>query len=369
MDIGVISAGLLPFVKSFQVDKDQHFTPRRLRKTKKGVVSSYSDHFSLEVIFGGLPRSGTSHKKKESGCSWNLKKENGYEKYKEETKKIANNIDDIIRDETINIEECMQRIEAENNKAKWAAFGKTRNTAGKKLTAKEKKPVENDDDILKEQNRKIEDEINEIKRASHGQLTRVFNMRKKISGGKKQGQEPSAIRDPETDELIVESSKIKATTRTYCISNLKDNKLDKNASKLFKLKENLHNMRMSEDTKDEFVVHEDEYKEVIKVFAKKDTKSYDFLLKAAQEYIEAIGRVCIKMINNEQFPEQFRETTLQMIWKSKGPAEILKNNRFLHLKSYLPRACEALIVGRMKQDILAASSPYQVGGQPGHSAD
>ena len=58
-----------------------------------------------------------------------------------------------------------------------------------------------------------------------------------------------------------------------------------------------------------------------------------------------------------------------MIWKAKGPAEILKNNRFLHLKSYLPRACEALVVGRMKKDILAASSPYQVGGQPGHSAD
>ena len=75
------------------------------------------------------------------------------------------------------------------------------------------------------------------------------------------------------------------------------------------------------------------------------------------------------MIREEQFPDQFRETTLQMIWKSKGPAEILKNNCFLHLKSFLPRVCEASVVGRMKQDILAASSPYQVGGQPGHSAD
>ena len=77
----------------------------------------------------------------------------------------------------------------------------------------------------------------------------------------------------------------------------------------------------------------------------------------------------MRMIKEEEFPNQFRETTLQMIWKSKGPAEILKNNRFLHLKTFLPRACEALIVGRMKQDILAASSYYQVGGQPGHSAD
>ena len=93
-------------------------------------------------------------------------------------------------------------------------------------------------------------------------------MRKKITGGKKQGQEPSAIRDPETDTLIVESSKIKATTLKYCVDNLKDNKLYGDAENLFKLKQNLHNLRMKEDTKDEFEIGEDEYKDVIKVFAK-----------------------------------------------------------------------------------------------------
>ena len=58
-----------------------------------------------------------------------------------------------------------------------------------------------------------------------------------------------------------------------------------------------------------------------------------------------------------------------MIWKGKGPAEVLKNSRFLHMKPILPRACEAVVVGRMKKRILQASSIYQVGGQPGHSTD
>ena len=44
--------------------------------------------------------------------------------------------------------------------------------------------------------KKLEDEVNKIKKAVHGQLARVFKMRKNITGGKKQGQEPSAIRDP-----------------------------------------------------------------------------------------------------------------------------------------------------------------------------
>ena len=58
------------------------------------------------------------------------------------------------------------------------------------------------------------------------------------------------------------------------------------------------------------------------------------------------------------------------IWKQKGPADILKNNRFIHMKeSYLPRTCEALVVGKMKRCILQSSSKYQVGGQPGHGPE
>ena len=118
LDIGIISAGLLPFVKSFQIDNEQKFTPRRLRKTKNGIVSTYSDHFSLEIEFSGFPRAGSSHEQKEAGCSWNMRKENGFEKYKEETNKIAENINRIIGDEKSDINVCMKRIEAENDKAK-----------------------------------------------------------------------------------------------------------------------------------------------------------------------------------------------------------------------------------------------------------
>ena len=61
---------------------------------------------------------------------------------------------------------------------------------------------------------------------------------------------------------------------------------------------------------------------------------------------------------------------LHMIWKGKGPAEILKNSRFIHMKEwYLPRTVEALVVSKMKECILRSSSKYQVGGQPGHSPE
>ena len=66
----------------------------------------------------------------------------------------------------------------------------------------------------------------------------------------------------------------------------------------------------------------------------------------------------------------FRKTILYMIWKSKGPQEIMKNNRFIHMKEhYLPRTVESIVVNVMKEDILDKSTMYQVGGQPGHSTD
>ena len=137
-----------------------------------------------------------------------------------------------------------------------------------------------------------------------------------------------------------------------------------NVENIVQVKEILHNMRMKEDTLDEFVVEEDEFKEVVKVFKRKDTKSYDFLVKAGKNYQEVIGHFVSKMIKSETFPDDFRKTVLHMIWKGKGGAEVLKNSRFVHMKTFLPRACEAVLVNRMKEKILESSSIYQVGGQP-----
>ena len=87
-------------------------------------------------------------------------------------------------------------------------------------------------------------------------------------------------------------------------------------------------MRTKEDTKEEFDVEEDEYKEVVKVFKSKNSRSYDFLVKSGNKYQEAIGHLVVKMIKTESFPDNFRNTILHMIWKRKGGAEVLKNSRF-----------------------------------------
>ena len=128
-------------------------------------------------------------------------------------------------------------------------------------------------------------------------------------------------------------------------------------------------MRMQEDTKDEFEVDMEEYDEVVRKFKGKSTNTYDFLTRSGDRYQEAMGNFVQRLIKEETFPEDFKKTVLQMIWKGKEQADVLKNSRFLHMKPFLPRACEAVVVGRMKEKILQASCIYQVGGQPDHSTD
>ena len=74
------------------------------------------------------------------------------------------------------------------------------------------------------------------------------------------------------------------------------------------------------------------------------------------------------MIEREQFPNEFNETTLHMIFKGgKGKKEVLSDNRFIHSKSWMPRLAEALLVeGGMKQPLVEKSTIYQIGGQSKH---
>ena len=73
-----------------------------------------------------------------------------------------------------------------------------------------------------------------------------------------------------------------------------------------------------------------------------------------------------KMIKDEKFPKSFDKTLLIQIHKS-GSSQDLANSRFIHMKEALAKITESLVVKGMKEDILEASSKFQIGGQPGHT--
>ena len=69
-------------------------------------------------------------------------------------------------------------------------------------------------------------------------------------------------------------------------------------------------------------------------------------------------QLCKRIIDNEEVPENFRKTLLIMIWKRKGPMDVLKNNRFLHMKEVLARSVDSLVVNQMKEPLISEVSIY-----------
>ena len=121
------------------------------------------------------------------------------------------------------------------------------------------------------------------------------------------------------------------------------------------------------ETGGEINISIEDFEDIISRFKAKPTKTYDFLVKAGKESQNVIFQLCKRIIEDEDIPKSFYLTILHMLWKMKGAANILANNRFLHIKSWLPKACEALVVDKMKCKILEHSTKYEIGGQPGYS--
>ena len=55
----------------------------------------------------------------------------------------------------------------------------------------------------------MEEEINKLKLAKYGRSKNVFKMKEIVAGPKKSHQEPHAVMDSETEELVVSTDEIK----------------------------------------------------------------------------------------------------------------------------------------------------------------
>ena len=80
---------------------------------------------------------------------------------------------------------------------------------------KANKPEEmKDEDILRKQCKQIEDKINEVKEKK-GRVGSIFKMKECILGPKKVTQEPTAVRHPESGDIVVGNEEIKRVTLEF----------------------------------------------------------------------------------------------------------------------------------------------------------
>ena len=264
LDLALASANLVPFVASLVIDSKREFTPRRIRKRPNGLEAIYTDHYSLEVKLEGLP--GREGGKEKKVSAWNLGKPGGWETYKRLTEEAAPRVKVIAEIEELTADMTMKKVESIENKIKFKAFGKTKPTTQKK---QKKNIVISDEELLRKQSLKIEEDITNIKEGKKGRVGQVYNMMKYLGGDKKEGQEPVAIRDPKTKQLIIAPKDIQKVTLQYCVENLSKRKPDKEQEEVKELRQKVHKKRMEKHDNDDFLIDKDDFNEVLRKFSTK----------------------------------------------------------------------------------------------------
>ena len=142
-------------------------------------------------------------------------------------------------------------------------------------------------------------------------------------GGKKGTIQATAIVNPETGKLAVSKEEILKTTLKYCEKTLKNNEPTQDfKEERIKKKEEVANYLHKKEGL--FKASKETFYLMIAKFKKSRKKNYDFLTKASQGLQAAVCNLCVRMFEDEKFPEEFQFTTLHMIFKggNKGRKEI-----------------------------------------------
>lgn len=215
------------------------------------------------------------------------------------------------------------------------------------------------------QAKKMEEEISKITSSNRGHCGKVFKMREVVVGSKKNHQEAQVIKDPTTGDLVTSSNEIKKVTLQYCLDVLRDNDHDEDFEELSERKNELLK-DIIENNDGDFEISEELFYATVKKLEIKEKNSYSFLVKAGDLFKGAVFNLCKRILDDEDIPERFFLTLLIQLYKGKGSAQDLGNSRFLHMKDWLPRVCEAMVVtGGLRDTILHNSTKFQIGGQPG----
>lgn len=200
----------------------------------------------------------------------------------------------------------IEKFEKAHNKIKHKAFGKV-TIRNKTKGSKDHEAVTGNDleEQVKEDERKAEKEIEEIKAMKGGRVGHIWTIRKKVLGGERGMKEATAILNPETKKVATTKNEIKEVTLRYCKETLESNEPDEEFKTEIEAKRQRVKDLMSMKN-GEFVATEETFKENLKKFQSSGKRSYDFLIKTGQQFQKTIFKMCQRMFKEEVSQNSFK---------------------------------------------------------------
>ena len=120
---------------------------------------------------------------------------------------------------------------------------------------------------------------------------KVWEIRKRIIGGKKSLLQATAVTDPVSGKLVVSKSKIKEITLKYCKATLTSNLPHKDYEEgILAKKANLQAEFLK--CTDKFEIRKETFDYIISKFKKSRKRNYDFLVRAGIGFQNSVFKFC-----------------------------------------------------------------------------
>ena len=269
----------------------------------------------------------------------------------------------------------MKQAEHELTRVKFKAFGKIKfkasNTCDKKLTELQRKKIalnQNASDVESEESKAIDEEIAAIlvKKQSEGLQKEVgylldakrkggtsaalFKLKNKVLGPKSPPNDAVIIVDP-TDGCEIDTAHgIRKVTLEYCTNLLTNREPVPDFIEEISTKQSIHSERMiATHSKDEY----DNFSEVwfnstYERLSKKPGNKFQFIFKAGNSLKPALSNICKIAWETESLPREWSQSTLIQLYKGSGPANHLKNHRFIYMKSEFAKFFGNIVMDQAK---------------------
>ena len=203
---------------------------------------------------------------------------------------------------------------------------------------------------------------------SKGKSALIFNLKDKVVGPKKAGQEATVIIDPKTKAEVNTPAGIKKVVVEYCQELLTNRDPKTEFIEDLELKRMIHEVRMKEEINDDIKFTQEIFDNSLNMIQKKIGNTYDFIVKSGHSLKAALFNLFRIIWENEQKPDVWRNTVLIQLYKGRGSFQDLNNQRNIHTKLEIPKFFGHIVATAAKPNMMENMSKYQIGTKPGHRA-
>ena len=345
-------------VEKLYIDDSKTFCPfRTTGKTGK----TFTDHLTTILKLKGLNRVPEMTEE----TRWSTRKPGCWEKFYEESKKVG----EIIlkkfnsRDEW-KVEDANKMFEKEYKNLQWKCFERVSVKSGG--PQQNKRIIKDKFTTTMKMNRAEFDEAIERIREKGATVGKIYELKNIVHGRRRQQkQTPAAVKDPTTGELQFNREEIKRATVKHVKATLEDREPSAEYTESVERRKDIIEEAASVRKEERIQFEESEMRKVAAEMRVKGKECHKPITKCSTMFLNAILAMMNVCTKEEEIPKAYTQTSLTQLKKPKGELSSLSSYRFIHTKSFMPRALESLMTNKMKPLIHGGVSPYQLGGIQG----